>query len=134
MASAVGVQSRLILHFDVNETIMVGDPAGGDTFEDCLQKIICKQAYVKLPDGVEVDRNKGDYKKLKDKPTHWYDGTPLDSSTPPELHTAWEWPAQSVPAYRHGYFKDCKKTFADEGNPGNHRDRMHNGNYVPSSL
>ena len=23
---------KLILHFDVNETIMVGDPAGGDTF------------------------------------------------------------------------------------------------------
>ena len=38
---------KLVLHFDVNETIMVGDPAGGDTFEDCLNKMIAKNAFVR---------------------------------------------------------------------------------------
>lgn len=27
------MKRKLILHFDVNETILVGDPAGGDSFE-----------------------------------------------------------------------------------------------------
>jgi hypothetical protein len=37
---------KLVLHFDVNETIMVGDPAGGDSSEDCLNKMICKSTFV----------------------------------------------------------------------------------------
>ena len=56
---ALYVKPKLILHFDVNETIMVGDPAGGDTLEDCLNKIVCKNAYVK---GSE---------KSMHLPTHW---------------------------------------------------------------
>ncbi len=40
--------ARLVLHFDVNETIMVGDPAGGDSFEESLNKIVSKSAIVRL--------------------------------------------------------------------------------------
>jgi len=42
-----GYQSpHLFLHFDVNETILIGDPAGGDSVEECLNKIIAKSAFV----------------------------------------------------------------------------------------
>ncbi len=34
-----GQSSKLVLHFDINETILVGDDAGGDTVEDCLNKV-----------------------------------------------------------------------------------------------
>jgi len=47
---------HLFLHFDVNETILVGDVAGGDTPEDCLNKIIAKSAFVSTKDVVPVDR------------------------------------------------------------------------------
>ena len=30
---------RLVLHFDVNETILLGDVAGGDSFEDGINTI-----------------------------------------------------------------------------------------------
>ena len=30
---------KLVLHFDINETILIGDDAGGDTVEDCLNKV-----------------------------------------------------------------------------------------------
>ena len=44
MASlTAAVQPRLVLHFDVNETIMVADPAGGDSFEDVLNKMLAKR-------------------------------------------------------------------------------------------
>ncbi len=33
------LSSKLVLHFDINETILVGDDAGGDTVEDCLNKV-----------------------------------------------------------------------------------------------
>ncbi|KAL3822622.1 hypothetical protein ACHAXA_006407 [Cyclostephanos tholiformis] len=54
---------HLFLHFDINETILVGDVAGGDTLEDCLNKIIAKCAFVSSSspsvdarDNVVVDR------------------------------------------------------------------------------
>ena len=59
---------RLCLNFDVNETIMIGDPAGGDTFEDSLNKILCKIAFVKpVPEG-EQDAD------AKWKEWCWHDG------------------------------------------------------------
>eukprot|EP00804_Cyclotella_cryptica_P028436 CCRYP_014206-RA/>CCRYP_014206-RA protein AED:0.01 eAED:0.01 QI:145/1/1/1/0.5/0.33/3/2287/550 len=39
---------HLFLHFDVNETILIGDPAGGDTVTECLNKIIAKSAFVSM--------------------------------------------------------------------------------------
>ena len=38
---------HLILHFDVNETIIVSDPAGGDTVDDCLHKAIAKTLLIR---------------------------------------------------------------------------------------
>ena len=29
---------KLVLHFDVNETILMGDTAGGDSVEKCMNK------------------------------------------------------------------------------------------------
>jgi len=109
-------QPRLILHFDVNETIMLGDPAGGDTFEDTLNKIVGKNAWVSLPAGSGDPR----YYKGEATPATWYDGTPLDSDRPPALHLDWEWPPHCAAAYRHNYFKKWKKTFTEAGNPGQH--------------
>ena len=38
--------THLLLHFDLNETILLGDDAGGDTYEQCIHKIIAKSAFV----------------------------------------------------------------------------------------
>ncbi len=40
------VRTKLILHFDVNETIMFGSSANGDTLEESLNKIVWKSVYV----------------------------------------------------------------------------------------
>ena len=40
------LEPKLVLHFDVNETLMVGDPAGGDSFGESLNKVICKSAFL----------------------------------------------------------------------------------------
>jgi hypothetical protein len=92
--SEVGTKPKLILHFDVNETIMIGDPAGGDTLEDCLNKIICKSAYVRGKDQAMSSSQ-------ATLPTHWYDGTHV-SDTPPSLYTEWEIPDGAVSYYRSG--------------------------------
>ena len=41
------VLPRLILHFDVNETIILEDAAGGDTRSDCVNKCIAKSLYLR---------------------------------------------------------------------------------------
>ena len=38
---------RLVLHFDLNETIMVTDAAGGDDFNACLNKMVAKSVFLK---------------------------------------------------------------------------------------
>lgn len=100
--------TRLVLHFDVNETIVVEDIAGGDTFEDCLNKILAKNALVR--------RNPSS--NGASSPMFWWDGTKIiPSSTsmvkenkhPPELFPGWDWPLGCEP-----YYKACKsksKTF-----------------------
>lgn len=79
---------KLVLHFDINETMLVGDEAGGDTVHDCLNKIIAKSAFVKCPPNSclsETDRcmNTRDY-----EPTQWWDGSPLVSFVPPSLSSS----------------------------------------------
>jgi len=70
--------SRLCVHFDINETILLSDPAGGDTFEESLNKIIAKVAYVrKVP---PAEQKGGRWPQWA-----WHDGSPLD----PELRTAY---------------------------------------------
>ena len=63
---------RVVLHFDVNETIMVGDPAGGDSFDDCINKILAKTTYVR-------PRREGDLSPGgRWNEWVWHDGSPLD--------------------------------------------------------
>ena len=60
-----GERRRLVLHFDVNETIMIGDPVSGIDFEGSLNNILAKVAIVRRgPTG-------------KDE---WHNGSPLDIS------------------------------------------------------
>ena len=40
------IPRKLVLHFDVNETIMVGDPAAGIDFGASLNNIIAKAAFI----------------------------------------------------------------------------------------
>ena len=102
---------KLILHFDVNETILVGDPAGGDTFEQSLNKIICKTALVQRSG---IDTGSG-------MPTRWRDGSEICSSTtfPPPLFTGFDWPEDTVSFYRAGTSaKACAQQFTEPGQPG----------------
>jgi hypothetical protein len=97
-------KTKLVVHFDINETILVGDDAGGDTRDDCLNKILAKSAFVRIPDGCDYEQT---------EPTHWWDGTPLDNdgaTAPPALYTGWDWPPSCVPYYRTA-FKKLSSTF-----------------------
>jgi hypothetical protein len=38
---------HLVIHFDINETILLGDAAGGDSPEQCLHKVLAKSAFVR---------------------------------------------------------------------------------------
>ena len=91
MASlAAAAQPRLVLHFDVNETIMVADPAGGDSFEDVLNKMLAKTAFVRRKDGGAVDD------AASPSELEWRDGVALDddSGDPEEaLWLRWEKPS-----------------------------------------
>jgi len=99
---------RLCLHFDVNETIMVGDPAGGDTFEQSLCKCIAKSSFVrKRADGI---------------PTEWHDGSPIDpakrDAPAPPLLCPWDPPEGCISFARTKLNKRHIKTFVDHGSPG----------------
>mmetsp|Transcript_18190 Transcript_18190/g.56815 ORF Transcript_18190/g.56815 Transcript_18190/m.56815 type:complete len:371 (+) Transcript_18190:914-2026(+) len=78
---------RLVLHFDVNETIMVSDPAGGDDFDAVLNKMVAKTAFARRKDGGDDVRTAA----LED--LEWRDGVALGASADAEpdaaLWTAW---------------------------------------------
>jgi hypothetical protein len=108
-------QSHLILHFDINETILVGDDAGGDSREDSLHKILAKSAFVQKP----VTTSSSHHEDWE--PTHWWNGEPIrdhaqdydlsmDKSNIPPLYTGWHWPTGCCPYYR-TRFKSRSKTF-----------------------
>jgi len=132
----VGV--KLVLHFDVNETIILSDIAGGDTFSDSLNKVLAKNAFVQIPN--EQQHNK----PLNEiEPLFWKDGTKLidtlmmcddeeeqstnnnndeeegsnaavlmSSSSSGILHTDWHWPEGCCPYYKTSY-KNHAKTFTE---------------------
>lgn len=123
---------HIVIHFDINETILVSDDAGGDSNEDCLHKMLAKSAYVQLPEGAAAqlptsarrDSSCLDavMRKSKILPTHWWDGTPLvkqyndfsittAAAVVPPLYTGWEWPENSCMYYRVPAFKRTAKTF-----------------------
>ena len=108
MASlAASAAPRLVLHFDVNETIMVADPAGGDSFEDVLNKMLAKTTFVRRKDGGAVDAAAlGDLE--------WRDGVPLDDDGgDPEqaLWLRWEKPDDGSRAFR--WDEVHRKTFTE---------------------
>lgn len=107
----------LILHLDINETILIGDEAGGDTREESLNKILAKSAFVKLPPTFDDNDNKEDTSHVV--PTHWWDGTEIgnensedDIDKAPPLYSGWVWPPKCVPYYRTAY-KSRAKTFVE---------------------
>jgi hypothetical protein len=97
--------ASLVLHMDINETILVGDDAGGDSREESLNKILAKSAFVQLPPNAAIT-------SFDDtafvKPTHWWDGTSIGGDAVPPLYTGWEWPLYCVPYYRTAYKKLSK--------------------------
>ena len=137
---------HLVLHFDINETILVGDEAGGDTREDCLNKILCKSAFVLMEDDpkeqgtlsrnregeegeegeASISRRALSHTKTL-KPTKWWDGTPIASSSDygrddddaalPPLYTGWHWPPNACPYYRTSYKKKAKNFTLHDGAP-----------------
>lgn len=105
---------RLILHFDINETILIGDEAGGDTVDDCLNKIISKCAFVKIPSDVTSCKSTSEI-----VPVQWWDGKYIQDErmcneqrptpNPPPLYTGWEWPKHTCPYYRTSFKKRAKQ-------------------------
>ena len=93
---------KLVLHFDVNETIMVSDPAAGNTLEETLNIIVSKSAMI---------HNTGSV---------WHHGlsvgTPHTEMPTPPLHTAWEREPEFVPYI--WYNRNGAKTFTNPGEPG----------------
>ena len=143
-------QPHLFLHFDINETILIGDPAGGDTVTECLNKIIAKSAFVRTDDSdsssdapssdgnnptstIKRSPSSGNINSSSThhiKPTHWWDGTPLllsssssvhNSSTPPPLYTGWTWPSNTAPYYRTNYKQYAKQFTSNNNNNGHGR-------------
>ena len=93
---------------------MLGDPAGGDTFEDSINKCICKNAFVRRRERPASGDLLSGYE--------WLDGSSLSSGlqgTAPSVHTGWDWPAGAAPFYREPSLKDpYARTFTEHGSPG----------------
>lgn len=139
-ATSKEIATRLILHFDINETILLGDDAGGDTRHESVQKMLAKSAFCRMPEETnsrddETTETQWDQTQQME-PTHWWNGqrieaaetvlkaremssnpsSPVLSSPPPPLYTGWEWPPGCCPYYRTA-FKRYAKAFVD-GDPG----------------
>ena len=117
-------KSKLVLHFDVNETILIGDDAGGDTVEDCLNKIIAKSAFVKCPPDDSSSQTEGCVITTTThyETSHWWNGAPIMNDQkvhqpPSPLYTGWQWPQHCCPYYR-TKFKKYAKTFTLEQQHG----------------
>lgn len=106
--------TRLVLHLDINETILLGDDAGGDSTSDSIQKMLAKSAFCQIPTSSSSDDNKRrklDWDSTQElEPTHWWDGQKIghESSMPP-LYTGWEWPPNACPYYRTKWKKYSKE-------------------------
>jgi hypothetical protein len=115
-------QTHLVVHFDINETVLVGDEAGGDTREDSLNKILAKSAFVQIP-STPGSRQQLMGKAMDDtsniQPTHWWDGTKIDESSNhvPPLYTGWHWPPGCCPYYRTAFKKRAKRFVEGDGKP-----------------
>ena len=108
--------THLFLHFDVNETILLGDDAGGDSRNESVQKMLAKSAFCRIPAPPEGSPPWETTRKMK--PTHWWDGQEIGRETSmPPLYTGWTWPEGCCPYYRTAYKKHAK-SFTEAGNHG----------------
>lgn len=102
--------ARLVLHLDINETILLGDDAGGDSRHDTVQKMIAKSAFCQLPDTDKKKSNTWEDTQQAE-PTRWWDGQEMGQETSrPPLYTGWTWPPGCCPYYRTNY-KSLSKQF-----------------------
>ena len=123
---------HLVLHFDINETILVGDEAGGDSPEACLNKMLAKSAFVLMDnvvrecEGQQPEASRRALRNTKNiKPTKWWDGTPLQArcmsptlpANPPPLYTEFSWPPNSCPYYRTSFKHKAKSFTKHDGAP-----------------
>eukprot|EP00927_Polykrikos_kofoidii_P055727 TRINITY_DN49941_c0_g1_i1.p1 TRINITY_DN49941_c0_g1~~TRINITY_DN49941_c0_g1_i1.p1 ORF type:complete len:384 (+),score=44.61 TRINITY_DN49941_c0_g1_i1:141-1292(+) len=105
---AIAELPALFLHIDVNETILVGDPAAGESFEESLNKVIFKSAFVR---------------RSRIGSLEWHDGSPLDvggrvqGAAPPPLLCPWDPPFGALPVGR-TKLQSFDKTFTADGSPG----------------
>lgn len=108
------IPTHLFLHFDINETILLGDDAGGDSRNESTQKMLAKSAFCRIPASSE-----NSWEKTQEiEPTHWWDGQEIGKETSmPPLYTGWKWPENCCPYYRSA-FKKYAKSFTQEGNHG----------------
>ncbi|CAJ1962338.1 unnamed protein product [Cylindrotheca closterium] len=106
------IPTRLVLHLDINETILLGDDAGGDSTSDSIQKMLAKSAFCQLP---TLSDKKLDWDNTQQvEPTHWWDGQRIGHETSmPPLYTGWEWPPNTCPYYR-TKFKKYSKEFVSK--------------------
>jgi hypothetical protein len=126
-STSTSTSTCLVIHFDINETILIGDEAGGDTVDDVVNKMIAKSAFVRIP--ATADSAAATFDTHSVVPTHWWDGSPIreDSDpngasnslaeTPPPapLYTGWDWPDQCCPYYRTAYKKRSKSFVRHHG-------------------
>ena len=115
-STLVTTKRPLVLHFDINETILIGDEAGGDTREDVINKMLAKSAFVQMPHNVSLDG-------IHDEqwiPQCWWNGLSIEEhyssdDVPPPLYTGWEWPANSCPYYRTALKSKAKRFVMHHG-------------------
>ena len=113
--------SRLVLHLDINETILLGDEAGGDSQHESLHKMIAKSAFCQIPPSHADNMREW-------TPTHWWNGQPItnpggddddqnqkQSTLIPPLYTGWDWPKDSCPHYRTAYHSQSKRFVESHG-------------------
>lgn len=108
------VPTHFFLHFDINETILLGDDAGGDSRHESTQKMLAKSAFCRIPESSVLS-----WEKTQElEPTHWWDGQEIGKETSiPPLYTGWKWPENCCPYYRTKY-KRYAKSFTENGNHG----------------
>ncbi len=113
-AAHSAVPTHLFLHFDINETVLLGDDAGGDSRHESTQKMLAKSAFCRIPESSTLS-----WEKTRElKPTHWWDGQEIGKETSiPPLYTGWKWPEKCCPYYRTAY-KRHAKSFTESGNHG----------------
>jgi len=131
-SNSIPIPTHLFLHLDINETILLGDDAGGDSRNESTHKMLAKSAFCRIPEqpnSKKTKRNDENENENKDnrnswdntralEPTHWWDGQEIGRETSvPKLYTGFRWPDKCCPYYRTAYKKHAK-SFCSEGNHG----------------